>query len=166
VGRSSDRVLAAALGDAYTGDCVRAYREWCRAHDAESIVELPTMAVDRSGPEAVERLLARRDPPDGIYANVEKLGIATLQAAASGVRVPEDLLVVISTDRRTFEDVEDVSVPPTTLELDPARTAIEAIDLLVDLIEGRAPQERQRVVPTRLVPRASTARGLHRKSGD
>jgi DNA-binding LacI/PurR family transcriptional regulator len=149
-------LLAAALGDAYTEDCVHAYRRWCRAHDAEPIVELPTMAVDRSGPEAVERLLARRNPPDGIYANVEKLGIATLRAAAvSGVRVPEDLLVVVSSDRRTFEDV---SVLPTTLELDPARTAIVAIDLLVELIEGRPPQERLRVVPSRLVPRASTAR--------
>jgi DNA-binding LacI/PurR family transcriptional regulator len=47
-------------------------------------------------------------------------------------------------------------VPLTTLELYPARVATEAIDVLIDLIEGRPPEERERLVPTNLVVRDST----------
>jgi DNA-binding LacI/PurR family transcriptional regulator len=149
-------LLAGELGDAYTEDCVRSYREWCQERGVEPQAELVSLPLDGEGRAAIGRLLTGADRADGVYANLDVLGMATLRAAEiCKLRVPEDLVVVVCTDRRTFDDV---SVEPTTLELDPARTAVEAIDLLVELIKGRAPTQRQRVIPTRLVPRASTAR--------
>ncbi len=54
------------------------------------------------------------------------------------------------------------SVPLTALELNPGRTAAEAVDLLIDVVEGRPPAERLRLIPTRLVERASTSREASR----
>ena len=97
------------------------------------------------------------DRPDGIYATFDALGASTLRTAHDrGIRVPEDLLLVVCADRDTFDGVP---VEPTMLNLHPARTAAEAIDLLTELIDGRPPPDRLRLVPTTLVPRASTARG-------
>jgi DNA-binding LacI/PurR family transcriptional regulator len=100
-----------------------------------------------------DRLLSRTDPPDAVYAAEEVLGVAMLNAAhRNGVRVPDDLLLAVAADR----EPADADIPLTTLELDPARTASEAIDLLVDVIEGRPPPERERLIATNLVPREST----------
>ena len=52
----------------------------------------------------------------------------------------------------------DLPTDMTTLEVDPMRTAAAAVDLLIDLIEGQVPEQRQVLIPTRLVPRASTDR--------
>jgi DNA-binding LacI/PurR family transcriptional regulator len=63
-------------------------------------------------------------------------------------------MLAVAADREPAE----AGLAITTLELDPARTAAEAIDMLVELIDGRPPPERLRLIPTRLVPRASTRR--------
>ena len=51
-----------------------------------------------------------------------------------------------------------IALPPTLVTLNPGRTAAEAVDLLIDVVEGRPPAERLRLIPTRLVERASTQR--------
>jgi DNA-binding LacI/PurR family transcriptional regulator len=73
-------------------------------------------------------------------------------AERRGLSVPGDLLLAVVADRTPAR----ANVPLTTLELDPSRTAAEAIDVLVELIEGRPPEERERLIPTRLVIREST----------
>ena len=50
------------------------------------------------------------------------------------------------------------TVALTTLELNPAGTVEQAVDVLIELIEGRPPAARLRLIPTRLVERASTRR--------
>jgi DNA-binding LacI/PurR family transcriptional regulator len=145
-------LLAADLGDAFTADCVAAYRAWCDERGAEPILEMAAMPGLRDAPEA-DRLLSRPEPPDAVYATEEVLG-PTMAAAARrrGVRIPDDLLLAVVADH----EPGGTEVPLTTLELDAARTACEAIDLLIDLIEGRPPSERERLIPTRLVAREST----------
>jgi LacI family transcriptional regulator len=96
------------------------------------------------------------DRPDAVYANFDALGSATLRAAGEhGLGVPRDLLVAVCADRESFDGV---AVEPTTLNLNPGSTATEAVELLIDVIQGRAPADPRRIIPTRLVPRASTAR--------
>ena len=56
------------------------------------------------------------------------------------------------------QSVLGASVPLTTLELNPGRTAEEAVELLIELVEGRPPDDRLRLIPTRLVERDSTRR--------
>ncbi|HYX84487.1 MAG TPA: LacI family DNA-binding transcriptional regulator [Gaiellales bacterium] len=145
-------LLAGEPDDAFNADCLAAYRGWCAARGAEELAQTAPMG-HMAEVEWPERLLARSEPPDAIYANDEVLGIATLRAAERrGLRVPGDLLLAVAADREPGE----ASVALTTLELDPTRTAAEAVDMLVDLIEGRPPPERMRLIPTRLVVREST----------
>jgi DNA-binding LacI/PurR family transcriptional regulator len=145
-------LLAADLGDAFTADCVTTYRHWCAERGAEPIVEMVSMPNLRDPAEA-DRLLDRPEPPDGVYATEEVLGVAMVDAARRRrIRVPDDLLLVVAADH----EPAGVDVALTTLELDPARTAGEAIDMLIDVIEGRAPAQRERLIPTNLVVRDST----------
>jgi len=151
------RRVALLLGepvDAFDIDCLAAYRDWCDERGTEPLAQ--TAPVGRMAElEWPSRLLDLPEPPDAIYANTEVLGVATLRAARRrNLGIPGDLMLVVAADREQEE--ADVSV--TTLELDPARTAAEAIDMLVDVIEGRPPFGRLRLIPTRLVERESTLR--------
>jgi len=155
--RGAQRValLAGDMGDAFTDDCIAAHRAWCVERGVEPVVELVPFG-QLSEPRHAARLFDRPDPPDGVYANEEALGVAMAVAAErAGVRVPQELMVVVAADGQPSGS----PVPLTALELNPARTAEEAVDVLIDLVEGRPPAERLRLIPTRLVERASTQRG-------
>jgi DNA-binding LacI/PurR family transcriptional regulator len=145
-------LLAADLGDAFTADCVSTYKGWSLERGAEPVVEMVSMP-GLADPGNADRLLRHADPPDAVYATEEALGVALLRAAERrGARVPEDLLLAVAADR----EPAGADVPLTTLELYPARVATEAIDVLIELIEGRPPNERERLIPTNLVVRDST----------
>jgi DNA-binding LacI/PurR family transcriptional regulator len=154
--RGATRValLAGDMGDAFTDDCIGAHRQWCSEHDADPIAELVPFG-QLADPAHVERVLARPDRPDGVYANEEAIGSAIVAAAERlGLRIPDDLLVVVAAD----DQPAGASVPLTTLELNPGRTAEQAVELLIEVVEGRPPSDRLRLIPTRLVERASTRR--------
>ena len=152
-GGSRVALLVADLHDSFSADCVDAYRAWCAERGVEPMVETVPMP-GLADPDQADRILALDRPPDAVYATEEVLGVALLRAALGrGLTVPDDLLLAVAADR----DPVGAEVPLTTLELDPARTAAEAVDLLVELIEGRHPQERERLIPTHLVVRESTA---------
>jgi DNA-binding LacI/PurR family transcriptional regulator len=146
-------LLAADLHDSFSADCVEAYRAWCGERGLEPILEMVSMPRLADVDEA-DRILALDQPPDAVYATEEALGLALLRAAhRRGMRVPDDLLLAVAANR----DPVAADVPLTTLELDPARTAAEAVDLLIEVIEGRPPPQRERLIPTHLVVRDSTA---------
>lgn len=147
-------LLAGDTHDAFALDCVATYRKWCAEHACEPKITM--VRVGRmSRAEEADRVLSVADPPDAVYANDEPLGIALLDAARHrGLQVPGDLLVAIAADRQPA----DPRITLTTLELDAARTAEEAVDVLIELVEGRPPAGRMRLIPTRLVPGQSTNR--------
>lgn len=156
-GRGARRVglLGGALDDSFTHDCVAGYLTWCEDHGMQPLCEL-VPPFDAAAHEVLARWFAMPDRPDAVYANFDALGSATLRAAADhGLDVPRDLLVVVCADRESFEGI---AMEPTTLNIDPGPTATEAVELLIDLIQGRPPAEPTRIIPTRLVSRASTAR--------
>lgn len=153
-GASRVALLAGDIHDAFTRDCVETYRQWCIDRDQDQLVTMVELGRMRSTPEA-DRVLATTAPPDAVYANDEILAAALLDAARlRGLRVPEDLMIATAADRRP----QGSGVTLTTLELDVATTAVEAVDLLVDLVDGSPPAERTREIPTRLVLGASTDR--------
>ena len=93
---------------------------------------------DRSkGFAAMEHLLAREDPPDGIVAFNDLLAIGAMQAIKEhGLRVPEDIAVV------GFDDIEAASL------VEPALTTVRqplhdigqvACKTLLQLINGEQP---------------------------
>ena len=145
-------LLAADLGDAFTDDCLATYEAWCAERRVEPIVQVVPMAELRD-PGAADQLLRRSPAPDAVYATVEALGVTIVRAAEKrGLRVPDDLLIAVAADREPLAS----SVSLTTLELDPARTAAAAVELLIEVIEGRSPAQRERSIPTNLVVREST----------
>ena len=147
-------LLAGDMGDAFTDDCIGAHRAWCEERGIEPVAALVPFG-ELADPAHAERLLAGPDRPDGVYANEEAIGVGIVAAAHRlGLRIPEDLMVVVAADGQPA----GADVPLTALELNPARTAAEAVDLLIELVEGRPPDARLRLIPTRLVERASTRR--------
>lgn len=154
-------LLAGEFGDAFSADCLTAYRAWSAERGSAPILQ--SVPFQQLGdPRAVASLLERPEPPDAVYANAEVLGRSMLEAAAHhGLKVPDDLLLAVAADSEPVGS----AVSLTALELDPARTAAEAADVLIEVIEGRPPDQRERLIPTRLVVRESTRRLAHRRSG-
>jgi LacI family transcriptional regulator len=104
---------------------------------------------------ATVELLALAEPPTALFAANDLSAIAAMDAAASqGLRVPEDLSVV------GFDNVPEsaLSTPPLTTVHQPIQQMGErAVEILVGLLAGRAPDAMHVTLPTRLVERASCA---------
>jgi DNA-binding LacI/PurR family transcriptional regulator len=106
--------------------------------------------------QAVVDILSGSERPDGIYATTEPIGLEVLRTAATlGVKIPDDLMLIICTDR---EVVAANGVSVSTLNIYPKETASTAVSLLISVIEGREVEPRRIEIPTRLVIRGSTKR--------
>jgi DNA-binding LacI/PurR family transcriptional regulator len=141
----------------YAIDLEAAYREWCAEHGSEPLVATATESLtEGSGYSAASQLLGLADPPDAIYATLDRLALGTLLAAhAHGTAVPAGLLVAGCTD----SDAARTARPAlTALNLHPDQLGRDAVHLLADLVEGREPARERVTVPTRIVTRASTRR--------
>jgi len=161
VERGGRRVAIASLGayESFTEDAVTAYRAWCRERGQEPFV---LTAEGGSGTDhaafraAAEGFLRSSERPDAVFCLYERLGVELLGAARElGVGVPGELLVATIAEVGLAEGTDP---PLTTLEINQAELGATAADLLMDLVEG-LPVSSVRDVPTRLVPRASTAGG-------
>lgn len=140
--------------DSFTVVCEESYRSWCARRQIEPAFLIFPPAWEVAPRKAAMQLLSARDRPDAVFCLEDDLALETAQAASDcDLRVPDDLMIVACADYELFPDV-----PLTTLELDPDRTAREAVNLLLDLIEERPVAERTIDIPVRLVPRASTDR--------
>jgi DNA-binding LacI/PurR family transcriptional regulator len=158
--RRGARCIALITSDtamSYTRDVEVTFRSWCATHRIESLIVRARDFTEGAGFAAAQDLFNRRTPPDAIYATYDRLAYGTLLAAqARGVQVPEQLLLVAT----ATESAGASRVRPslTVLNLYPEQIGEHAAALLIDLVEGREPTQRQIIVPTRVVPRASTRR--------
>ncbi len=134
-----------------------AYRAWC--------AERGQQADGRDGHRQRERgrgrtpprssCSTRADPPDGIYATLDRLALGALLAAeARGRRRPGR-----TADRRLHRQRRQPSRPPRTHGAEPQPGAAGARGGRPSGRPGRAERatERHRIVPATVVPRASTA---------
>ncbi|WP_245963363.1 LacI family DNA-binding transcriptional regulator [Terracoccus luteus] len=100
-------------------------------------------------------LLSLPQPPTAVFAANDLSAIRTMEVARElGLRVPEDLSVV------GFDNVPEsaMSLPPlTTVDQSLKTIGATALEMLVGLLEGRAPDPTHVCLPVSLVPRASTA---------
>jgi LacI family transcriptional regulator len=103
--------------------------------------------------EAARELLEQEPPPTAIFAANDASAIETIAVARGlGLRVPDDLSVI------GFDNVPEsaLSEPPlTTIEQSIQRMGIEAVLLLLGLIEDPDREPEHVVLPTRLVERGS-----------
>ena len=105
---------------------------------------------------ALDRLLDRRPAPDALFVPIELAGVMVLEELASrGIAVPDDVLLATTHDiGRGMTTVPSM----TTLEWNYAELGRRAAAMLLDLIDGTRSAPCEEVVPTTLMPRASTAR--------
>jgi DNA-binding LacI/PurR family transcriptional regulator len=141
----------------YTGDLVRGLRSWLRRRGGEEIVvEIPGQPSAPSAAETTKRLLAGSHPPDAIFTTYDRLALGALhQAQLDRVAVPDELGIVSAVDS---DALQWASVPVTGLDLNQESIGSRAMQLLLDQIEDIPIPSELVTVPTRLVPRASTAR--------
>ncbi|GAA2424884.1 LacI family DNA-binding transcriptional regulator [Streptomyces macrosporus] len=130
---------------------VRALEEHGVGHDPRRTVEGDF--TERSGEEAVEKLLAEGLDVDAVFAHNDLGAAGALRALrAAGRRVPEDVAVI------GFDDIPFAACtdPPLTTVHQPLRAMGEAAaNLLLAHVGGHPPPETSVALPTELVVRAS-----------
>lgn len=147
--------------NAFTRDCVEAYRRWCARTGRPVLLEMVDMQElieDRVATyaAALDRLLSQTPRPDALFVPIELAGATVLQMLqARGLDVPGDILLATTHD--TGRGL--TTAPPlTTLEWNYPELGRRAAELLLDLIDGAAVAPCEIVVATAVAPRASTAR--------
>lgn len=140
----------------YTRDSIDAYMTWARESGVEPrIVTTEPVASQRAAVGAALELFDD-DPPDGLYAPLERLALGGMIAARTrGLRIPEDVLIGVGSDNEAARSA-DPSV--TALDLQPYRIGELAIELLVRRIAGDEAAPRHLVVPVEIRVRGSTQR--------
>jgi DNA-binding LacI/PurR family transcriptional regulator len=164
---SLDRYRIAFIG-AQAGDHrqsahlrLRGYREALAGAGLpfDAALAAPTMAFGRAdGLLAMRDLLARRQPPDAVFAYNDLVAIGAMRAVAeAGMRIPDDIAVI------GIDDIEEgrFSNPTlTTISPDKEHIGRLAVQALVARIEGKPVQPPYDVQPPfRLVTRESTLGG-------
>lgn len=138
------------------------YVGFTAAHAAHGLEPDPALMVsgsdwDRraSGYEAMTGLIRTGIDFDGVVAVNDAIAVGALRALVShGIRVPEDVAVT------GFDDTDEAgfTVPPLT-SVSPEREDMvtNAVDMLVERLDGLAAPARVRRTGAHLVPRASSA---------
>jgi DNA-binding LacI/PurR family transcriptional regulator len=138
----------------YVADVRSGYSDWCADHGVEELVGRASDVTETGGFEAANALLEMTEPPDAVYAALDRTAIGILLAAsAKNVRVPEDLLVAACSDSVAAQAARP---PLTALRMNPERIGREAVKMLIDLIEGNPIATNHRIVATELIAREST----------
>jgi LacI family transcriptional regulator len=125
------------------------------------VIRIPS-ADSRSaenGFEAAQRLLGCDPPPDGIFCFNDEAATGTLRAILdAGLRIPEDI-AVIGVGNMTNTDL--LKVPLTTIDQNSFEMGRNAALTALELIERKTVQTHSeaKLVPVRLIERASTLRG-------
>ena len=116
---------------------------------------VPSTFDERAGHAAATELLTRRPRPTAILVANTRAAIGAVAAASSlDISIPEDLSIV------GFDDipVAEFLVPPlTTLRRPLAPMGARAVQLLLELIEGRSVSSEMLEATSELVLRGSTA---------
>jgi DNA-binding LacI/PurR family transcriptional regulator len=159
--QGSERIalLSARPVSSYALDTLEAYRSWCAERGRpERVATVEDTPSEGTAFALALELLQGADPPDAIYATLDRLALGTLLAAeAQGIAVPGALRVAGCSDSEASRRARPAL---TALTLNPERIGEEAVDLLVALIEGEDPGDLRRIVPSEVVPRESTTRSV------
>jgi len=157
-GASRVGLLTLRTFESFTEDCIAAYRGWCRQRGIEPLLHVApgdSTSGTATFRAAAEAFLDRPDRPDAVFCLYERLAAEIVAAAADRrVRIPRDLLVVTIAEVGLASSTDP---PVTTVEINQQTLGERAADLLVASIAGDATAS-VLDVPTRIVPRASTAR--------
>ena len=131
--------------DLYTELSLDAYRTWCAAHAVEALEY--TLPQDHRPIDGARELLSGDlGRLDAVYCLNNTYGGATVAAAAElGLGIPDRLHVAAAAE------AHEAAVDPRLvyLELDPVESGATCVRMLIDLIEGRSPEDR--LLPARVL---------------
>lgn len=125
----------------------------------EDLIAATTVGDKRGTAEALGRLLSLREPPTAIFAEQDEVAVAVVRTLRrTQIAVPERISV-LGFDDQPLADWFDLS----TVAQSPSDIGREAGELALRLIEdsqvedAHAERERHVVLPTHVIPRATTA---------
>lgn len=157
--RGAERIaiIASPPEASYAADALRAYQVWCEGHGCNPLIAIVGKnRTERGGYDAAVSLLDRPEPPDAIYATLDRLALGAMLAAhARTIAVPDTLLLAGCTDSAAGKMARPSL---TALALNPNAIGRRAVEILTALVEGHAPSDPHVLVPTRVLPRGSTKR--------
>ena len=108
-----------------------------------------------SGHQSAERLLAGKNPPSLVMTSSDRAALGVLQyCAEAGISVPRDLSVI---GYDNLHPATDVTPPLSTVDNPVSRAGWAAVQLLVDIINGKVSEPVQLWLDTSYVARRSTA---------
>jgi DNA-binding LacI/PurR family transcriptional regulator len=143
-------------GSTWAGDMARAegFRTAMAAHDLdlpdEHVVTVPYSAD--GGAHAMDRLLSLRDSPTAVFAYSDEVAIGALRSLRRAhISVPERMSIV-GVDDHPMAQLLDL----TTVHQSVEAQGVAAGQMVIDLIQGRAPVDAALTLPTHLVVRATT----------
>lgn len=113
---------------------------------------------DRTGQQAMERLLRVRPRPDAVFCYNDPAAIGAMNAIlASGLRIPEDIAIIGSGNIRYAESFR---VPLSSMDISRTLLGAKAGELALKLAAGIADgRPRKVIVPPRLIARQSSLCG-------
>jgi len=118
-------------------------------------------AGDRSGYEAMRRLLALKPRPDGVFCYNDPTAMGAMKAVLdAGLRVPEDVAIV---GCGNVAYAEYLRAPLTSIDQRSAEIGRRAAQLALTLLENPPKRPKQIVLTPELVKRASTQRNRKTK---
>ena len=140
---------------------------WFQAYMSGADVSLMSLIGMGFRPEHVEtqdptaavapasRILAQRAHPTALFCGNDAAAAGAVKAAlALGIRVPQDLSVVGFDNAPWLGPVE---IPLTTVSIPRRLLSAGAVDLLVDVVAGRAAADDTRILECDLLVRDTTA---------
>ena len=133
------------------------YKDALLKHGLKYDETMTRICDNRADAEAVTpELLQQETPPDGFFAVNDDTAIGILYTAKRmGFRVPDDISICGFTNGQRAVACDPML---TTVEQRGMKVGEEAVDILIDQVEGLLPREKaeRRVVRTRLVVRGTT----------
>ena len=145
----------------YNMDVQESYEREVRARGGQVSIVLADDFSEEQGFLHALRLLCRPDPPDAIIASVDRQALGVLRAARElRLRVPQDLGVAGVDDSMPARQAQP---PLTSIRVRPLVLGELALQSLLDILE-RSTVPENHLLPSELIPRASTRRNRRRPS--
>jgi DNA-binding LacI/PurR family transcriptional regulator len=150
--------IAGSEGSHASDERLRGYRERLAAQGFPHVAAARGDFLYRGGHDAALALLAAAPPPDAIFCANDLMAIGAIDALrrTAGIRVPEDVLIA------GFDDVPEASWAAydltTVVQEAPAMVAAALAILEAMMASGASRGGVRKVVPGRLVERATTRR--------
>ncbi|WP_396129188.1 LacI family DNA-binding transcriptional regulator [Exiguobacterium mexicanum] len=107
------------------------------------------------GKQAMEQLLQLSSPPTAVFVAGDQMAIGAIEAVHEhGLRVPEDISVIGYDD---IEMIKYITPKLTTIRQDTDEIGEAAAELLIEQMTAKERRTERRVIPVRLIERASCA---------